>query len=229
MKLLRLVSSPERGTKSERRLVIRMLKKGVHPKAIFHDLYLQKKNGEYSQVDIVVATPQGLVSIEVKDYSGWLFGNEKQMYWTQVLNYGREKYRFYNPIMQNEGHIRALREQSEQFARLPVFNVILFAGKGRLKDISYTGANTYVGYVNDIGYVLKKVNNSLPAEYTDKKEVARVLRRAVENGNDSWLVADHADSVRRKKGWNLEASGHVSYGWFYTLRRVLRKMKSSRW
>lgn len=119
----------DRGTRAERRLVISMLRWGVHPKAIFHDLYLQKRNGEFSQIDIMVATPQGLLAIEVKDYSGWLFGNEKQRYWTQVLNYGKEKYRFYNPIMQNAGHIKALREQSEQFAHLPIFNVVLFAGK----------------------------------------------------------------------------------------------------
>ena len=74
--------------RSERRLVISMLRRGVHPKAIFHDLYLQKRNGEFSQIGIVVATPQGLLAIEVKDYSGWLFGNEKRRYWTQILNYG---------------------------------------------------------------------------------------------------------------------------------------------
>lgn len=40
MKLLRSVSSPDRGTRAERRLGISMLRRGVHPKAIFHDLYL---------------------------------------------------------------------------------------------------------------------------------------------------------------------------------------------
>lgn len=80
MKLLCSVSSPDRGTRAERRLVIRMLRRGVHSKAIFHDLYLRKRNDEFSQIDIVVATPQGLLAIEVKDYSGWLFGNEKQQY-----------------------------------------------------------------------------------------------------------------------------------------------------
>lgn len=110
MKLLRSVSSPDRGTRAERRLIIRMLRRGVHPKAIFHDLYLQKRNDDFSQIDIVVAIPQGLLAIEVKDYSGWLFGNEKQRYWTQVLNYGKETYRFYNPIMQNAGHIKVLQE-----------------------------------------------------------------------------------------------------------------------
>lgn len=90
MKLLCSVSSPTRGTRSERKLIIKMLKKGVHPKAIFHDLYLKRKSGSYSQIDLVVATPQGLVVIEVKDYSGWLFGSERQRYWTQILNYGKE-------------------------------------------------------------------------------------------------------------------------------------------
>ena len=45
MKLLCSVSSPTRGTKAERKLIIKMLKKGVHPKAILHDLYVKKKSG----------------------------------------------------------------------------------------------------------------------------------------------------------------------------------------
>lgn len=196
-KLLHSVSPPGRGTRAERELIKIMLKKGVHPKAIFHDLYLQKKNGKFAQIDIVVATPQGLLAIEVKEYSGWLFGNEKQRYWTQVLNYGNEKYRFYNPIMQNAGHIRALREQSKQFAKLPIFNVVLFAGDCTLKNVSYWTDNTFVGYSSDIGYVLKKVRKYNFAEYTDKSEVARSLSKAVNNGNNPEIVTSHIDFVQR--------------------------------
>ena len=198
MKLLRSVSTPNRGTRAERRLVIKMLRMGVHPKAIFHDLYLHKRNGEFSQIDIVVATPQGLLAIEVKDYSGWLLGNEKQQYWTQILNYGKEKYRFYNPIMQNAGHIKALREQSEQFAHLPIFNVVLFAGNCTLKNVNYWADNTFVGYTSNISYVLKKMNEFRLAQYTDKREVVRVLRRAVENGDNLDIVVSHMASVQRK-------------------------------
>lgn len=198
MKLLRSVSTPNRGTRAERRLVIKMLRMGVHPKAIFHDLYLQKRNGEFSQIDIVVATPHGLLSIEVKDYSGWLFGNEKQRYWTQVLNYGKEKYQFYNPIMQNAGHIKALREQSEQFASLPIFNIVLFVGDCTLKKVNYWADNTFVGYTSNISYVLKKINEFRLAQYTDKREVVRVLRKAVENGDNLDIVVSHMASVQRK-------------------------------
>lgn len=197
MKLLCSVTSPNRGTSSERWLVLTMLKAGVHPKAIFHDLYLQKRNGEFSQIDIVVAAPQGLLAIEVKDYSGWLFGNEKQRYWTQVLNYGNEKYRFYNPLMQNRGHINALREQSKQLAHLPIFNVVLFAGNCILKDVSYDALNAFVGYTGDIPHVLKMLDSLPLAQYTDKREVARLLRQAVENGSNPDIVANHLAYAQR--------------------------------
>lgn len=213
MKLLRLVSSPERGTRAERRLVVKLLKLGVHPRAIFHDLYVQKKNGEFSQIDVVVAMPEGLLVIEVKDYSGWIFGNEWQKYWTQILDYGKEKYRFYNPIIQNNGHIRALQEQSAQLYHIPVFNIVLFAGDCTLKNVQYASVNTYVGYDVNIRSVLKKVRELEPAEYIDKKEIAHLLHTAVANGNDYEIVTQHLASVRRmskntpqpivKQRWNL--------------------------
>lgn len=198
IKLLCTVSSLNRGTRAERRLIIKMLKMGVHPKTIFHDLYLQKKNGDFSQIDIVVAIPQGLLSIEIKDYSGWLFGNEKQLYWTQILNYGKEKYRFYNPIMQNAGHIKTLREQSKQLANLPIFNIVLFAGNCTLKNVNYWTENTFVGYTGDISHVLKKIKELCIAPYSDKREVARLLRQAVKNGENQEIVINHINSVPRR-------------------------------
>lgn len=98
--LIEQVTPITRGEWSERRVVLRLLKMGINPKAIFHDLYIQKPNGEYTQVDVAVATKAGIIVFEVKDYSGWIFGNEHQKYWTQLLAYGKEKHRFYNPVMQ---------------------------------------------------------------------------------------------------------------------------------
>lgn len=198
-RLLMKVTSPRRGTRSERRLVLKMLKKGVQPEAIYHDLYLKKKDGEYSQVDIVVTVPQGLVAIEVKDYGGWLFGREDQRYWTQVLGHGREKHRFYNPIMQNSGHIRALRRQSGQFSRLPIYNVVLFGNRSRLKDVSWSPDNAYVGYTSDIMHVLKKIRRLPPADYKDKSEVSDILSRAVLNGEDRDIVSGHIGYVRKQR------------------------------
>lgn len=50
---------------------------------------------------------RGVFVFESKNYSGWIFGSEGQRQWTQALN-KVTKTRFYNPIMQNAAHVRAL-------------------------------------------------------------------------------------------------------------------------
>lgn len=92
-KLLESVRSPNRGTKSERALVLKLLKMGIPAQTIFHDLSLEKRRVEFSQIDLVVATSEGILVFEVKDYSGWIYGNANYPHWTKVLAYGKQKYR----------------------------------------------------------------------------------------------------------------------------------------
>ena len=86
--LLRTVTESNRGTRSERDLVLKLLKYGVPAQTIFHDLYVKKPNGNYSQIDLVVVTKVGVIVFEVKDYKGWIFGDVNQTQWTQILAYG---------------------------------------------------------------------------------------------------------------------------------------------
>ena len=94
--LIKSVTSLNRGTNSELNLILKLLKSCINSKTIFHDLIIKKENDKFSQVDIVIATTQGIIVIEVKDYSWWIFGNGNQTNWTQVMAYGKRKYRFYN-------------------------------------------------------------------------------------------------------------------------------------
>lgn len=135
-KLLQRVTRASRGTKSERNLIRKLIKHGIPVQTIFHDLILKKSNGEFSQIDIVIVTTEGIIVIEVKDYSGWIFGNGSHTHWTQVLAYGKRKYRFYNPIKQNKSHISILRKQLPQFEKIPFFSLIIFCGNSELKEIN---------------------------------------------------------------------------------------------
>ena len=73
-KLLGSVTSHYRGTRSERKMVLNLLKRKIPYQTIFHDLYLRNSNGTYSQLDLVVATKVGIIVFEIKEYSGWIFG-----------------------------------------------------------------------------------------------------------------------------------------------------------
>lgn len=87
MALLHTVTDTHRGTKSERRLILNLLKNEIPAITIFHDLYVERYMDWYSQIDAVVVTRVGIIVFEVKDYSGWIFGKGYEEQWTQVLKY----------------------------------------------------------------------------------------------------------------------------------------------
>jgi len=200
-KLLETVTKTYRGTKSERNLVLKLLKYGISAQCIFHDLYIEKTNGNYSQIDLVLATNAGIIVFEVKDYSGWIFGKVNQNQWTQVLAYGREKYRFYNPVMQNNGHIIALKKQLQQFDKMPFYSVIVFYGNCKLKDVSFIPQGTFLTYSERVIDVVNMIiNKNEPVNYLDKFEIINVLKKAVKNGENTEIKNIHIKNIRDMLG-----------------------------
>jgi hypothetical protein len=196
-RLLKTVTSLNRGTKSERDLVLRLLKHGIPSQTIFHDLCIEKNNGEFSQIDVVIATTEGIIVFEVKDYSGWIFGNGNHSHWTKVLAYGKKKYRFYNPIKQNQNHIKSLRKQLRQFENIPFFSIIAFYGDCELKEINYVPNGTFLVKSHRILEVLRQIRkNNEPAPYTNKHQVIRLFEQAVENGESINNQKKHIENIK---------------------------------
>ena len=97
-----------------------------------HNIYVPYK-GRTSEIDVLLVHKKGIFVIESKNYSGWIFGNEQQRYWTQCLP-NKEKNKFYNPIMQNATHINAL----SQYLDINKYNMksfIVFSERCELKKI----------------------------------------------------------------------------------------------
>ena len=197
--LLGSVTSVFRGTSSEKHLILTLLKHGINSGAIFHDLYIFKPDGKTTQVDVVVATSVGIIVFEVKDYSGWIYGKGNQQKWTQVLSYGREKYRFYNPVLQNKSHISQLQRILKE--NVPFYSVIVFYGHCRLQDVSFIPKNTFVTKSYRVLDVVDNIlqNNSV-AEYKDKRHVVNVLKKAVSNGSNNEIEEQHIDNIRDMLG-----------------------------
>lgn len=201
VKLLKTVTSLNRGTKTERDLVLKLLKHGIPAQTIFHDLCIEKNNGEFSQIDVVVATTEGIIVFEVKDYSGWIYGNGNYSHWTKVLAYGNRKYRFYNPIKQNKNHIETLRKQLRQFENIPFYSIIAFYGDCELKEINYVPEGTFLVKSPRIFEVLKLIRkNNEAAPYTDKKEIVRILKQAVKNGENISNQEKHVENINDMLG-----------------------------
>lgn len=42
------------------------------------NVYLPKNNGETTEIDVLMIAKKGIIVFESKNYSGWIFGNEKK-------------------------------------------------------------------------------------------------------------------------------------------------------
>ena len=112
------------GAQGEKEVIFRLGDTIVGKQYMVNNLILRYGRQMTAQIDHVFINKYGIWVIETKNLSGMIFGNKSQEKWTQVLGYGAEKHKFYNPIMQNETHVTALRECLGE--GLPMKNVVVF-------------------------------------------------------------------------------------------------------
>ena len=196
IQLLRTVTQLNRGTRSERNLILKLLKKGFSSNDIFHDLYIRKRDGTYSQVDIVVLTEVGVIVVEVKDFSGWIFGFGKNVKWVHFL--GKMKYSFYNPIFQNEGHIRSLKNQLVEYGNIPFYSLIIFYGKCEIKKVSDIPIDTMIIKSKSSIKTFKTIlqNNDSSSCY-NLYELREILNNGVYNGSIKEIKTQHIQDQKK--------------------------------
>ena len=101
------------------------------------NLYIPTYNNKTTEVDVVMICPQGISVFESKNYIGWIFGTETQRKWTQSLHAGygfSKKEHFYNPIMQNEYHIKYLNKILDN--KYPFYSIVVFSDNCEIKSLT---------------------------------------------------------------------------------------------
>ena len=188
--------TPSRGKKGENsvaRILKKLLRQDYH---VINDVVLPTPYGS-SQIDHIVVSPFGIFVIETKNYSGWIYGSEHGEYWTKNV-YGH-KYDFYNPILQNTGHVTALRKNLKDYRSLPIFSIVAFSRQASL-DVSIQ--NAIVVYWNQIPRVIRQFGESKLSE----EQVAAVYDEIVAINQASVSIRkNHGQSIRSAKERKFEA------------------------
>lgn len=116
---------------------------------ILTNVYLPKDDGKTTEIDLIMISHKGIFVFESKNYSGWIFGNESSQMWTQTFRSG-QKHKFYNPVMQNKGHIAALNKYfGGQFSG-KYFSYIVFSERCTLRKVEMLSRNIYVVKRNEL-------------------------------------------------------------------------------
>lgn len=132
--------------------VLRKLKGSEYK--VFHDIYL-KADGRTTQIDHLIISVYGIFVIETKNYQGWIHGSEYSEYWTQSIY--KEKRKFRNPVKQNWAHVFFLKNVLSNFKQLKYHPIVVFAGKGELKNVY---SSVPVIYKNQLLWAIKQ--NRIP-------------------------------------------------------------------
>ncbi|HPZ16172.1 MAG TPA: nuclease-related domain-containing protein [Sphaerochaeta sp.] len=161
---------------------------------VLTNLYLPTNTGSTTEVDLLWVCTQGIFVLEVKHYSGWIFGNERNQYWTQVIK-GGHKSRFYNPLWQNRAHIAALRSLLYPTYMGSYFNVVVFSDHCTLKDVSFHSERTTVLQQEDLAHYLSMMTHSLP-KIIEKERVDLITAQLTPYGEASPGLHDrHIQSI----------------------------------
>ena len=153
--LLKLL--PSKGAIGEKR-VAHILKKLPEDRyKVINNLLIQN-NGYTTQIDHIVVSVYGIFVIETKTYQGWIYGGENSDYWTQNI-YGN-KYQLRNPIHQNYGHIKAVKNILHEYPGLPYISIVAFSRQASLG----VSSNTPVIYWNQILPVIGQFENRVLTE-----------------------------------------------------------------
>lgn len=82
-------------------------------------------NGRTTEIDLLMIHESGLYVFEMKHYKGTIYGKADDEMWTQYFRTAKNN-RFKNPILQNEYHIKALRDM---FPNLPIYSCVIFTSQ----------------------------------------------------------------------------------------------------
>jgi hypothetical protein len=162
---------------------------------VLANLYVPKNNNnEYSEIDLVMIHPSGIFVFESKNYSGWIYGNDKQKEWTQTFKTGRKE-RFYNPVFQNATHIRALSNYLRDYPDIPYYSFVVFGGDCELKKLTITSNSVHVVKRNKVKSIISKYKAIILGDEQIQQLYNYLYKLAIV---DDKLKKDHVKRITQK-------------------------------
>ncbi len=139
------------------------------------------------QIDHIVVSSKGVIVIETKNYAGRIYGEENSQEWTQVLNFGKVKNKFYNPLKQNSSHCYYIRKLLPQ--NTPVLPFVVFVKN----NTDYLNTDKVIDLKN-LSQKLKNLPNVI-----DSSSITSLAKIIEENLNNEIKNSQHIKNIHKLK------------------------------
>lgn len=174
---------------------------------ILRNIYIPRNNGETSEIDVIFITQKGIFVFESKNVSGWIFGNENDINWTQTFS-RRIKYSIENPIRQNNTHMKWMRKLIGD--DVPLFSIIVFSERCELKKVTVTSEDVKVIKRNRLCATVCDIwNKSL--NVVSERKIENLYEKFKEYTNvDASVKKAHVKNIDKKYKKKLNKSNKKS-------------------
>ena len=162
------------------------------------NLYIPREDGSTTEIDLIMLSHTGIYVFESKNYSGWIFGDEKNKNWTQTLE-NKQKNRFFNPIWQNKAHITALKSAIGMENDSLYKSYIIFSERCTLKKINVVSPNIKVIKRNQLNNAIRTDIWNSPKLLTTE-EIDQLYSNLQKYAHaDAQVKEAHIDNIKNRK------------------------------
>ena len=177
--------------------------------AVLNDFVLPDGKGGLTQIDHVALTGAGLLVVETKNYSGQIFGTERDRQWTQKL--GPTTHRFQNPLLQNSLHVKAVEALQLE---VPVHGMVVFTNAARFPKGLPVGVSQLWRLEDDLDQQSRAAPSEAHNAAWGRLKQLAVTDRAAKKAHLAALAQKHGPDRRRPIGQLMAAASAL---WLLTL------------
>lgn len=157
-----------------------------------------KSRTGYSQIDHVVITPHGLFVVETKNYNGEIKGTRDNKSWS-VSN----RFKMYNPFMQNYGHIQAIKSLLPDYQKIRYISLVSFTMRCRFSvdpELRKIQSDELIVYDVELSEYIQRKMNRIQAEKTETaltdSDILKIYQSLNEaNITDPKVRAEHVEKA----------------------------------
>ena len=158
------------GSSGERILYKTLIRKFKIPeKQILRNVYIPKKNGKTTEIDLIVVSKKGLFVFECKNYGGNIYGDARRQKWVQYA--GRKKSYFYSPLWQNKNHAKYLREFLGLDVPIVPIVATIIRGKWKVRNLEEGD------YILGVNCHFKDIYEGMSESEAMKKRFGEIVKR----------------------------------------------------
>lgn len=182
------------GAAGERKIYLDLIDKyNIPSEQILRNVYIPKKNGQTSEIDLLIISKKAIFVFECKNYAGNIYGDTKKDKWVQYL--GKKKSYFYNPLLQNKSHVSALKIYLEEFGMLPVIPMVTTISRGKWNIRNLGPTDYFLGYNCHFKDILTNTPSSIKMEMFQERIIKKL---APLSRPDEEIKKKHIEQIKNR-------------------------------